>query len=121
MTSRVLPFDEWGRLDGTDLEELAATTTPEHARMLVVERDGEIVGHCALVLIMHAAGAWVAPAHRKRGVVAGRLLALLKSVGTPHASGVVVSRAPDETKRLLVKHCRATVFPAEEHTLVPLH
>ena len=54
MISRVLPVDEWGRLDETLLESAWRSLKPDHAEVIVVEQDGEIVACVALVSMLHA-------------------------------------------------------------------
>ena len=68
-----------------------AMTWHDHAcRKLAIftrEEAGAIVAHWAHVVWWHAEGAWIHPAHRRRGVVVGRLLSafrrLAKSLGIP--------------------------------------
>lgn len=54
MTSRVLPVEEWDRLDTTLLATVWRSMTPAHAEVIVVERDGAIVGSVALLTALHA-------------------------------------------------------------------
>lgn len=54
MTTRVLPPAEWPRLDGTLLETIWPTLNPAYAEVIVVERDGAIVGGVALLTTLHA-------------------------------------------------------------------
>ena len=54
MTSRVLPVDEWDRLDGTLLASVWRSLKPDHAEVIVVEQGGEIVACVALISMLHA-------------------------------------------------------------------
>lgn len=54
MTTRLLPPGEWDRLDSTLLATVWRTLDPACAEVLVVERDGEIVGSTALITARHA-------------------------------------------------------------------
>ena len=54
MISRVLPVEEWERLDGTLLASVWRSLKPDHAEVIVVEQDGRIVACVALVSMLHA-------------------------------------------------------------------
>jgi N-acetylglutamate synthase-like GNAT family acetyltransferase len=56
MTARILPRKEWHRLTGTQLETVVPVLRRERGRVLVVERDGEIVGCVALYRLWHLEG-----------------------------------------------------------------
>jgi len=76
MTSRVLPVEEWSRMPES-LDPLIMSLAPGSCRVLVVEDDGEIVGRWILFPVLHAEAVDIAPAYRKRGGVARRLLSLM--------------------------------------------
>lgn len=84
MTSRLLPKDEWHRLVGTQLETVVPVL-PEGAKVIVVERQEEIVACVALYPLTHLEGIWIAPDHQ----IAAR--ALRQAIGdhTVALSGVV--------------------------------
>ena len=78
MTTRELPFEEWWRLEGTDLNDVWHLLDPSHARIAVVEDvDGLIIGCCALFSAFHADGWWTKEEHRGK---AGVNIALLSTV-----------------------------------------
>ena len=54
MTTRLLPPAEWGKLDGTLMASVWRTFIPDFTEVIVVERDGEIVGSVALLTTLHA-------------------------------------------------------------------
>lgn len=74
LSTRLLPPEEWSRLADCGLGDLWASLPPATTRIVVVEEDGEIVGHVTGVLMLHAEGAWIAPRHRKRVAVWRRLI-----------------------------------------------
>lgn len=76
MDARILPRDEWWRLDGLELGTIAPNM-PGGTAVLVVEDDGQIVGHLALVPLWHAEAIWIAPGRRRRAGVFRRLLRAL--------------------------------------------
>ena len=121
MRARVLPADEWGRLKGTELEQLAGQLTPASAKMLVVEQDAEIVGCCALALVLHADGLWIAPAHRRCGAVGRHLLRLFyEGAHEFRATAAVAGVESDELADLLRAHLHATVTPPMAHAVIPV-
>ncbi len=79
MTTRVLPFEDWHRLDGTELEILWPRWQRGDAVVLVVEDDdGRIVGCWSFYRQWCAEGLWIAPTHRGKGGVFRALLRGMK-------------------------------------------
>lgn len=54
MTTRVLPVEEWPRLAATLAAPAWRDLDPQFAEVIVVERDGAIVGQVILLQVMHA-------------------------------------------------------------------
>lgn len=54
LVSRILPPEEWSRLDGTLLASVWRSFNPAYAEVIVVERDGAILGSVALLTTLHA-------------------------------------------------------------------
>jgi hypothetical protein len=77
LTTRLLPADEWDRLDGH--EALGGYPLPpaEAAQIVVTEDEGSIVGVWVIVQVLHLEPAWVEPSHRG-GLIVGRMWRLLK-------------------------------------------
>jgi hypothetical protein len=74
MKTRILPREEYPRLDGTELEALWSKL-PQGAHVLVVEdKDGKIVGTWCAYTLVHAEGVWVAEEHRAKAAVARSLM-----------------------------------------------
>lgn len=72
--TRLLPVEEWPRLTGTLLDPAWTAFDPERDLVLVVERDGVIVGCTSFLPRWHMEGTWVAPSDRKRAGVGRALL-----------------------------------------------
>jgi len=72
-TTRVLPPSEWPKLAGTLLETVWPSLDPDIDVVLVIERDGTIVGCTSFLPRWHLEGTWIAPTERKK-VGVGRLL-----------------------------------------------
>ena len=68
MIARVLPQDEWWRVDADALEAMFLYAKPEDLRVVVVESGGNIVARMFVVQFTHLEGAWIDPAHRNAGV-----------------------------------------------------
>ena len=74
MSTRILPPDEWSRLEGTLLKGAPDLLFPEIDMGLVGEIEGEIVGCTSFLPRWHMEGTWVAPNHRKMASVGRPLL-----------------------------------------------
>jgi N-acetylglutamate synthase-like GNAT family acetyltransferase len=74
MTSRMLPPDQWPRLDEVGAETVWKLLDPEHAQILVIEDAGQIVGTLTLMSVLHVECLWIKPSHRKGYGVMKRLL-----------------------------------------------
>lgn len=102
--TRVLPREEWDRLQGTEAEGVGAMTAPGQAEVIVVERDGEIVACWVLVRIYHVECAWVAPAHRASPPVLKRLVSGMKRLArTKRVTRVISTAMTPEVEQLLIK------------------
>lgn len=73
-TSRILPPEEWPKLDEVGAETVWKLLDPSRAQILVIEDQGQIVGTLTLMSVLHAECLWVKPSHRSRYGVAKRLL-----------------------------------------------
>jgi hypothetical protein len=118
MTARVLPPADWPRLAETDLREWALLPTSAVTVVVVEDVDGAIVAHVALFSAAHAEKAWVAPAHRQRGVVFGALVdALRQTARAEFGTAAVVAGAASETMRTLLDKLGATRLPGDYYSL----
>lgn len=117
--TRILPRDEYARLAGTEAESLWPLMRPEDGHIVVVERDGAIVGCWALLRVVHAECVWVAPAERGNPVVAKRLLrGMREQAKQMGAHSVYTGATTDDVKRLLSK---LGARPLEgDHYMLPL-
>lgn len=73
MITRVLPITEWDKLPES-LDPIVMKLLPSRSRVVVVEDDGEIVGHVLVFMIAHAECLEIAPKYRKKASVLRRLL-----------------------------------------------
>lgn len=117
MTTRILPPEEWHRLNGTEAEAVWAQFDPARVTVLVVESEGAIVGTWVLMNVLHAECLWIAPAHRGRTAVARRLWAFMqrtaRAIGVP---AVATAALTDDVRRLL-DHVGATKVPGDHYAM----
>jgi hypothetical protein len=121
LSTRILPREEYERLKGTEVESVAAQL-PDTARVVVVEREGRIVGTWTLLPIVHAECVWIAEDERGRGSVARRLLAGLSATAREvFGVGRVWTAARDEDTRTqdLIAALRGELVPGR-HYVMPL-
>lgn len=104
MTTRLLPREEWPRLNGTEMEAIWPALDA-HAHIVVVEDDdGQIVGCWSLFRQVHVEGCWIAPAHRGKSSVARRMLVAMRSCAQAMgARSVATAACSEDVKQLLIK------------------
>lgn len=77
MRTRILPPEEWHRLNVGELPALLPYVAPQNIAVIVVEDDdGEIIGCLSALQVTHLEGLWIKPG--QNGIV-GR--ALLRQAG----------------------------------------
>ena len=103
--TRTLPPHEWPRLRGTELETLWEKLRPHDTKVVVVERDGAIVGAWAVTRMVHVEGLWIAPECRRRAPgIARRLLAAMHVAARSFGATFVWTGAEtDDVKTLIEK------------------
>lgn len=75
MQSRILPVDEWDKLDVTQFDQIAPTLRPEDVQVVVVEDGGRIVSSMVVMRVVHFESLWIDPEYRGHPTLAKRLLA----------------------------------------------
>jgi hypothetical protein len=121
MTHRELSRLEWPRLIGVGAEIAPALPyLPTDTRIVVVEdAHGEIIGSWAGIRYMHCEGLWTADAHRKRGAVAGHLIAGMRTVARTWGTDVALTAAVSDDVRQLIERFGGTPLPGE-HFVIPI-
>jgi hypothetical protein len=103
MTTRLLPREEWHRLEGCGMDTLWARL-PETTRVVVVEQEGQIVGCVTGMLILHAEGLWIDPAYRKQAGLWRRLMRAFWNVADEFGtSGAWASEVTPEMQDILIR------------------
>jgi len=118
LTARILPPTEYGQLADTEAAALVPHLT-DAARVIVVEREGQVVACHVLQPILHAEGLWVHPDFRKRSSVARRLWTLVRETARSQfgVQWFATAAASDEVRGLL-DHVGAVPLP--DHYMVPV-
>lgn len=124
-TPRVLPKAEWPRLveTGADIAKLAALMRKDDTRddgdILVVEKDGQIVGAWALVRCVHVECVWIAPAEPARNVVGRHLLRLMRATARLMGVDWVYTGADANAVDAMLEALGAKLLPGR-HYMVPV-
>lgn len=100
IAARVLPPDEWARLDDTSMRDLWRDFAPT-IDVLVVERDGRIVASVALLPVLHAECLEVAGGPGVRRALWSLLCARVRARSTQSVWGAAVD---DTMYALLMRH-----------------
>lgn len=80
MNARILPVEEWDRLEGGEAGDARHAFNPDETQVIVVEDGDRIVGTWAVMRVVHVECLWVAPEHRGAFGVAKRLLKAMRDV-----------------------------------------
>lgn len=119
MTTRILPAEEWHKLDGTEAAAARESLDPSRTSIVVVEDGDQIVGCHVLMWVLHAECLWIHPDHRGKSSVGRRLWAAVQhaaaSVGVPS----LWTAACDARVRKLLAHVGATKLPGQ-HFVIPV-
>jgi hypothetical protein len=110
--ARILPSEEWARLDATPLAAVRRQIDSHETDVVVVESDGAIVGCWMLTKFWHVEGVWIRPDHQKRASVAKRLLGAMTHLCRRRGAHTVMTGAADPVVRSLVlDHLGAVPLP----------
>lgn len=119
MTTRILPESEWPRLAHTEAAEVYRHLDPARASIVVVEKDGAIVGCHLLIDVLHVECLWIDPAFRGRPSVARRLWAAVQARAKALGAHTLVTAACDDRVRRLLAHVGATKLGGD-HYVIPV-
>lgn len=119
LSSRILPRDEWGKLDACpEAATIWRHLVDSQAEMVVAENEaGEIVGHFVLVPVLHAHGLWVDERYRHVGVFRALFAAVSTRVRELGRDSVWTC-ADTDVVRALWARLGATVV-AGDHYMLP--
>lgn len=116
MITRILPRQEYYRLEGTELEAVRSTL-PAAAQVLVVEDDGRIVACWSLMPVWHVEGVWIAPEQRGRLGVVRRLVAGMFGLARSLGAGAVLTAAMTPEVEDLCRRLGGVEIPGKHFSL----
>jgi hypothetical protein len=108
MTTRLLPMEEWGKLDAAGLSGITLT---DACRVIAVEESGQIAGVVVLMPTIHAEGLWIAPEYRRRGGVMRRLWRAMRREASDMGVRSVLSSAICDTMRDVIPRLGGQQLP----------
>jgi ribosomal protein S18 acetylase RimI-like enzyme len=117
MTTRLLPFTEWHRLVGTELATVYPHLDPASASIVVVEDGEQIVGCWARFSVTHLEGVYIAPAYRRSGSVARRLLGAMRSHLVERGIKAAMTSALSDDVATLAQRIGAQPMPGQHFLL----
>jgi len=97
--ARVLPPEEWDRLEKAQIPDLWRYTRPEDCEAIVVEDDGAIVASMLVLRITHLEGLWIAPERRGDVGVTRKLLRATVEAASRWAWYWAIAGAADDRMR----------------------
>lgn len=119
MIARILPPDEWWKLAETDAAAIWPKLNAETTEVVVVERDGEVVGHHILLPVLHVEHLWIHPADRGKTAVARALWTEVQKAARGRGVTGVWTTCDDDRVRRLLEHVQATRVQGD-HYLIAL-
>ncbi len=115
ITARVLPPAAWPQLAGLPLAE--RPLNPACSLVLVVERDGQILAHLALLTLVHAEGLYIVEAERGNPGVSRALLGLLASQLIAQGIPEVLSQAETPEAAAMFEAIGGAKIPGEAYVI----
>lgn len=116
---RALPVEEWPKLAHTEAAMVWPHLDPSKSTVIVVEKDGEILGCHALTYLLHAECLWIDPRFRGRSSVARRLWSAVRTAALACGARTLITAALDPAVERLLDHVEAIRLPGA-HFSIPL-
>ncbi len=117
MLSRLLPPEEWHRLEGTEAGSAWRYFNPDNTRILVIEEGGEIVATWTMLRVVHAECLWVRPSHKGAFGVAMRLFRGMRRLATEWGARAVVTGSVSPEVTDLIRRFGGEPMPCESFVL----
>jgi len=119
MEARVLPVNEWNRLNVTELPVLLPYFRPEDVNVVVVEEAGAIVASLAVMRVPHLEGVWIEPSRRGSPELVRKLMSGAAYASRKWSSGWVMAQSATDHVSDLITRLGASKVPVETF-IVPL-
>jgi hypothetical protein len=117
LTRRILPPDEWPKLQGTEAETLWPLLNPDQAAVLVVEQDGQIVGCWVAMQTLHAECVWVSPTVGNPAAVARPLIDGMFEIARGNGMRSLYTSATNDEVREIIRKLHGTTLPGTAHVI----
>lgn len=117
MTTRLLPPEEWSRLEVVPVPQVAPHIPPGDVRVVAVESDGALAACVTLYRATHWEGTWIAPEHRNAGVTRALLSGIREAAASLGSTWAFVGSDAPRTAAML-KRLGGVQVPMETY-LVP--
>lgn len=117
MTRRILPPEEWNRLDGTSLGPAWRAMNPQTSVVVVAEDGDRIVGCWCRAFWAHVEGLWIDEAYQKKTSAARHLLIGMKEACAADGISAVVTSADTQAVADLVVHAGGHRLPGDAYVL----
>jgi GNAT superfamily N-acetyltransferase len=120
MTIRILPQEEWSRLEVTGMPPFVPYVKAEDVDVVVAEDAGQIVASVGVVKLTHLEGLWLNPDYRKSGVGAAALRGVVRraaDVAKLDGSKFVLAGSADDKMAGLVASFGGKKVPMSLHVL----
>jgi ribosomal protein S18 acetylase RimI-like enzyme len=102
MNARILPIEEWGKLDASaGLPTLLAHCEPQNTAVIVVEDGAGIIVACIATLrVTHFEGLWISPEYRGNPGVFRALIREAYAIPRSRRESWVIGGAEDGDERM---------------------
>lgn len=95
IAARILPPEEWSKLERTQIPNLGRFVRPEDIAVVVVEDEGKVIACLSVLKATHFEGLWIDPERRNAGVVRS-LLRQATAMARVWSNGWAFGGAADE-------------------------
>lgn len=117
MKARVLPREEWAKLEATQSGKLLSFASPADVRFVVLEDEGKIVGSMAVLKITHLENMWLDPAVRTNLGAARTLLRETLKTAKEWTESWVMASIGDDTIAAMVERAGGKQVPVDTYIL----
>lgn len=100
MKARILPPEEWSRINSPSLPELLPYCEPRNIAVCVVENEDEILASVCALQVTHFEGLWIKPEHRGNAGVFRSLIREAYAVPRARHEQWVLGGAADGDERM---------------------
>ena len=115
ITSRILDYEGWPKLEAFGLNW--AELDPDRVLIVVIERDGEIIGYWPLAWPLHANGVCIREDERCNPAVVCALVEAMKAHARTRVPAVLISSVEDPQIEDFVERLGGVKVPGHEYRM----